>query len=291
VHPFWRSGYAPDSLYAGFRRMLAEPTRQEQLAEVRHDLEAASADPYDSHPTLGARIAAAAELPELDSDVDDRSARELLRDADVVEAVMSDRISGQHLGVQPRHVLWEDAGAVVLAPAQRHEAASVLRIITETGHRRGESPPTLDDLIELAAGPDWRTVADAIAPPADDAAPDDVDEQRRELIAAAVTKVIAAAMVDAGTATWRLSWSGPNELVRQSGQQIRVHDWVLPVIGTPTALPALRGQLRRVKVPADWVPLPVRTAPRAAVSEPDAHPSPAASAAAVARRPRRGAGR
>lgn len=35
VVPLWQAGLAPQDVYAGYRRLLAEPTRQSQLDEVR----------------------------------------------------------------------------------------------------------------------------------------------------------------------------------------------------------------------------------------------------------------
>jgi Zn-dependent protease with chaperone function len=58
VAPLWEQGTTPADLFDGYRRLLAEPGRQEEMAQVLAAELAAAADPYDSHPSLAERLAA-----------------------------------------------------------------------------------------------------------------------------------------------------------------------------------------------------------------------------------------
>lgn len=103
VVPLWQAGAAPQDLYAGYRRLLAEPTRQSQLDEVRASAPQADADdPYDSHPSLAARVAHVRQLPDRDAPGDDRSARALLRNAPAAERQVTDELGVRVLGALPQ---------------------------------------------------------------------------------------------------------------------------------------------------------------------------------------------
>jgi hypothetical protein len=103
VVPLWQAGTAPQDLYAGYRRLLAEPSRQSQLDEVRASAtQEEPDDPYDSHPTLAARVDHVRQLPDRDAPGDDRPARALLRDARAAERQVTDELSVRVLGALPQ---------------------------------------------------------------------------------------------------------------------------------------------------------------------------------------------
>ncbi|MDX6287226.1 MAG: hypothetical protein QOG53_2711 [Frankiales bacterium] len=255
VAPVWRAGQAPTNLYAGFRAMVAEPSRQAEMAEVRAELEGSPGDPFDSHPTLGARIVAAKTVPDTAIASASHPARELLFDADTVETDMTDRISRQATGREPtERVDWDDAADTVFAPTLRRQAAAVLTLIPAAKVQHRPDTPCLSDLIDLAASSNWRMFADDIAAPTADASADDNDDQRRRLITVVLAEVIGPALVDAGAAEWELSWSGPIRLVNRRGRDIYLSNWVRPIIGNPAAAKKLYRKLRAAKVRLDWSP-------------------------------------
>jgi Zn-dependent protease with chaperone function len=92
VVPLWQEKRYPDNLYAGFSSFLDDSERRDQIAgyvERVRDRE----DRYDSHPSLGRRLAQIAEGKE-GAVPDRRAARELLVDPDSAERQMSRIVSG-----------------------------------------------------------------------------------------------------------------------------------------------------------------------------------------------------
>jgi Zn-dependent protease with chaperone function len=103
VRPLWQTGAAPQDLYAGYRRLLADPTRRSQLDEVRTSATQEEADdPYDSHPSLAAWVEHVGQLPDRDAPGDDRPARALLRDAPAAERQVTDALNVRVLGALPQ---------------------------------------------------------------------------------------------------------------------------------------------------------------------------------------------
>ncbi|MCL2553512.1 MAG: M48 family metallopeptidase, partial [Actinomycetia bacterium] len=95
--------------YGGFRHLLADPERGEELAAMRADLPEEEQSPYDSHPPMAERVRLIEELPD-DGRPDDPSAPaalSLLRDrAAVLAAVESATLVAEVAGF--RRVEWAD---------------------------------------------------------------------------------------------------------------------------------------------------------------------------------------
>ncbi len=67
----------PAEIFGGFASLLAEPSRQADLDELRQDPTAEAPDPFDSHPAIRDRIAAIEALPPDGRPVDTSDARAL----------------------------------------------------------------------------------------------------------------------------------------------------------------------------------------------------------------------
>ncbi|QRP46506.1 M48 family metalloprotease [Amycolatopsis sp. FDAARGOS 1241] len=197
----WRAGYLPARLAEGYRQLLADEHRAEELAEVRRNPPQHDVSPYDSHPATLERIAvleAAPRVPVLPGGA--RPAAAILRNAEAVldagmltglsdEARKKKRTDWQTVvDVGMRNEFFENAGKIA-----RGRSMSSLLDALDNGK--------LDEL----ADPDVKVPANA-GPRA-----------RRELLGASartrLSIVVTSALAASGAARWRLSWSGPAELV------------------------------------------------------------------------------
>ncbi|MBW3630246.1 MAG: peptidase, partial [Gemmatimonadetes bacterium] len=78
VAPLLHANTRPDNLYSGFRSLLSDESRRDELAQLRDELERETTDPYDSHPALPDRLAQLEDLPPGEALSDTRPAREVL---------------------------------------------------------------------------------------------------------------------------------------------------------------------------------------------------------------------
>ncbi|GIF64318.1 hypothetical protein Ais01nite_23530 [Asanoa ishikariensis] len=73
VEPGWTARFAPDDLFGGFGALL--DARTDALATLREREPEVSGSAWDTHPPIGARVAAMADAPEIDRAPDTRKAR------------------------------------------------------------------------------------------------------------------------------------------------------------------------------------------------------------------------
>ncbi|MBW3595570.1 MAG: M48 family metalloprotease [Actinobacteria bacterium] len=131
VAPLWHANKRPANFYSGFRQLLQDPTRQEQLrnlAESSRDFE----DPYDSHPSLERRIDHLKELPP-GPPPQPTPARDLLSDPERTEQQMTEVVSARALGNGAAPVADWDAVAPAVVDVVK-ERADAFR---EVGAQRG----------------------------------------------------------------------------------------------------------------------------------------------------------
>jgi Zn-dependent protease with chaperone function len=114
VTPVLEAGRRPP-VVAGFARFLGSAgVEKAAAARLEQDLAEAKADPYDSHPTLSERLAAAEAFPPGDPD-DSPPALSLLRDPDAVEETLLAFLFGREALAELHDVRWEDVGTEVYA--------------------------------------------------------------------------------------------------------------------------------------------------------------------------------
>ncbi|MBE8522025.1 M48 family metalloprotease [Amycolatopsis sp. H6(2020)] len=192
----WDAGYLPDRLAGGFRSLLADEARAEEFDRVRQNPPPEEISRYDTHPPTAERIAAIEALPEVPGRPDGgHPASEILRDAaTTLETAMvsdfSDKAKAKHrigwdrlvdLGV--RHSVTRAAGEI-LGPGRT--LAQALDLIDA-----GRAAELADPELELPARPEL-------------AAPS---------VRARLSIVVEAYLAEAEVAHWKVSWSGPPELV------------------------------------------------------------------------------
>lgn len=257
--PLLQAGHRPADLASGLAALLAEDRSLQQLQAEHED---GQVDPWASHPPTPVRIARVAALPETEVNApDERRARCLLRDPERWIRSSNERWLASVVKVeQMTPASWDQWGEVVVAPEQRARAASVDAALAGLGLPRG-----LDGLETALQNHRDREVAAALISAGwRGGGPD----EREAVLRAAVTAVAARDAVDEGGFRWRVSWSGPVELVRPAGERLALGDLVER---------ALQGQ---------WAPLReaigAGDGPAARVTaEPDVSPAPGALAAAA----------
>jgi Zn-dependent protease with chaperone function len=93
----------PYDVFGGFIGLLAEPSRQSELEQMRQKPAAESPDPYDSHPPMTERVAALAALPHAGEPPQDSGLRAigiLANPGNVLAAVAMQALQKQVIGKQ-----------------------------------------------------------------------------------------------------------------------------------------------------------------------------------------------
>jgi Zn-dependent protease with chaperone function len=210
----WDAGVLPlaEEFYGGFRSLLSNPKRQQELAGIRQELPVQPTTPYDSHPPMPERVAALEALPADGRTVTgaELPASALVRDLDqLFAAVAATALPPQAAG--KRTVGWNE---LTVAAGQ---AALVARssFLTEAVQQAWGRPLTgLPDLLDgIDAGQ-----LDAIAAqlPTTEAATGATGRAAREIARTAarhaVRPLVLLALVDSGRARFVHSWDEPLHL-------------------------------------------------------------------------------
>ncbi|MFA1542904.1 M48 family metalloprotease [Actinomadura monticuli] len=245
--PGSRYGLAPADLFGGFRALLAEPSRQEEIRTTLAKPE--KRDPYDSHPTLADRLTAIAACPEPSGLVpDERPATALLADP----AAVRERLRTALFGADATALGWDELAARIESMGA---AETGLDLLTAAERVTGTSPANLGtvlDALEQGKGPDlgkevsggtYRT-----------------KRERGELLARHVRALVSSALQASGGVAVRFSWAGdPVSLTGPDGAPVDVEAAVPADLG-PGHVPALRAWLAdRGADPAHRPAPPART--------------------------------
>ncbi|MFD0904022.1 M48 family metalloprotease [Actinomadura sediminis] len=194
VGPATRHGLAPADVLGGFRALLDEPSRRDELAEIL--TRPGRTDPHDSHPTLADRLRAIARCPEpAAASPDARPATDLLTDAAAVRARFHRALFGDAAGLD-----WDELAARLAA---LHTAEDGLRLLAAAERVTGTAPATLGTLltdIEKGHGP---AIADELSGGGTDPA-----DRRAERMLDRLRALTSSALQDAGHLTARSSWTG-----------------------------------------------------------------------------------
>ncbi|KZB83251.1 M48 family metallopeptidase [Amycolatopsis regifaucium] len=224
----WDAGYLPDRFGEGYRALLTDPTRAEQMEELRRNPAEEKTSRYDTHPATRDRVAtleAGAPVPVRARG--ERPATDLLTGAEAMLdqalfTVFSDEARAK------RRTDWHSLVAIGRRHAAAEAAAEVL------GER------TLDTALDLLDAGRHEELADPAEKPPAGAGP----RARRELAAVSVRGrlevVVRAALADVGVARWSLSWSGPSPFTVDGS----LEDLLPSALGKATAAEADTAPLR-----------------------------------------------
>jgi Zn-dependent protease with chaperone function len=242
--PLWHYGATAADFYGGYRALLRDPARQEQLIQVIEQELALPADPFDSHPSLAERLAAIADGPA--ALPLSPGAREVLRRPALSEQAVADRLSRQATG-DPVRVDWTGAAALFARP---HEEAAhrLLSIVGELDGGTGPAP--LGRLLDWLGSADLPRLARAVAGDLSHLPPEQHVEYQEGLLTLGVIGAVSAAVAAHGLATWQVSWAGPVALHGDEGP-LAVDDWVREAL-YDGRLSHLRDRLTAMGVALAW---------------------------------------
>ncbi len=132
-----QGGVLPDDVFGGFRALLDDPQRRRQMLAYRAESPDQEATPFDTHPSLAARLTAIEQLPEVAVTPDNSPALSLLRDPARTSAALQEAwYDGTDLPV----VTWEDA----VAAGARHAQQEC------SGYLLGAAEELTDGLVDLS---------------------------------------------------------------------------------------------------------------------------------------------
>ncbi|WP_147341195.1 M48 family metallopeptidase [Actinomadura logoneensis] len=257
--PLWKAGRYPTDLYGGLRAFIAEPCQREEAEKLREAALARPTGRWDSHPSLGERLALLAELPsagpsglptaEAGLRRGAGSARDLLDRPDDLERVLSLEIAREITGLaDPVPTDWDAAAEVYAAEVVGRAARAMTDAAVRVGGRW--DVPGFDQALELLAAGRGHELVSVSAPGAD--APGDRDPQvvrrRLERVLAFVFMTVLAAEHGG---VWKTSWEARFEL-EWSGTP--VGELVDRALDGPDGVAAVRAELGRPAV--DLTPVP-----------------------------------
>ena len=218
----------PNGLASGFRSLISEPQRQQELAAIGVKQEVAS--PYDTHPPLHERIAVLRGTTTAGPD-DSPPARTLLRNLDAIEASMPGLLLDQPLPA----VSWDEAATRVAAAQAGAATEALLRAATASG-----GTATVSGVLDLLAAGKADELAAALMPQG--SAPD-----RRNALRWALQAVVTTRLAADGKASWTVSWTGAPWQPAGPGFA-KTEAQIDAAVADPDAVPALRRSLERLGV-------------------------------------------
>ncbi|EMD22884.1 M48 family metallopeptidase [Amycolatopsis azurea] len=238
----WDAGYLPDRFGEGYRALLTDPTRAEQMEEMRQNPSEEKTSRWDTHPATRDRVAtleAGTRFPVRSGG--ERQATELLTGAEkmldeALFAVFSDEAHTK------RRTDWQSLVAIGRRYAAAEAAAEVL------GER------TLDMALDLLDAGRHEELADPASKPPAGAG----SRARREFAAASVrgrlAVVVHAALTDVGAGRWSLSWSGPAPFVLDEPLEEQLAPALDEAAAAESDTAPLRALLTAAGVPAGYRP-------------------------------------
>lgn len=198
----------PADVLGGFMGLLADPSRQAELEQMRENPASESADPYDSHPPMAERIAALAALPHHGEPPQDRGARAisiLVNPDDALAAVAMRALRDEAPGKQS--ISW-DGLALATGLHRADQRAAPLR---EVVARLTGQPADLMAFTGMVAAGRLGEVLDAL-PPGEAARRANATgrvarEHAKTELDPMLTSWLASHLVRTGRATWVHSWA------------------------------------------------------------------------------------
>jgi len=156
VAPTVHAGYRPP-LVEGFALFLSEPSVAEVIQRsVEQEVESSETNPYDTHPSLKERIAAAEALPPGADAADSAPALSLVQDVPGLEQALFGQLMGPEQAAGLKPVDWHSAATKVWLPfwekTVRDYAASLTGVTAASLPQLLQSPGELAAQIQRSAG-------------------------------------------------------------------------------------------------------------------------------------------
>lgn len=227
VLPAYDRGHLPEDLFGGFAAYLA--ACREEIRE--RSVEMAPAEPgwWDSHPPIGARIAALRFVPDVPVEADGRPATALLPDVDAAGRQLQAGLF-ERAGI--RLLPWDRLTPTLADQSARGLAHPLFQAATRL---TGRADADLDQLLDLFAADRYADLARELSLTSD-------AEAALAALTAAFEGAVEAAAVDSGAAAWRHTWSGPPELLTTTGEPLPLGELV-ELAADPATVPAARERL------------------------------------------------
>ncbi|GAA1406495.1 M48 family metallopeptidase [Oerskovia paurometabola] len=207
----WENGYAPTSadVFGGFARILE--ARDAELASMREETPDEQHSRWDTHPAIGLRIAAMEKMPEGSVTVDERPASVLVPGFEERSA----QVAGRALNIGTRTAVdWQTLTERSMPQTEQRHADLVYRGAARVA---GQSSADLTTVLELV-----RT--GRLVPLVREFVPEVAEPDAVEAFTPSIETLLGTAAVHSGVGTWRLSWSGPAQLVGPDGEPLPLEE-------------------------------------------------------------------
>lgn len=205
VESGWQAGLAPDDLFGGFGQLLQ--ARRDEIAKLQQDVPDREPSRWDTHPPIGVRIEAMAQLPAGTAGTDDRPAHVLL--ADVPDA--GRRLQSLVIDIGNRQVLpWPEFTHAAIAAGGQRQADGIYRA---AGRFTGDPEPGLATVLDLVRAGRLGEFAEQFFSDAD-------RQEAAARFAGPMEMLLVNAAIRAQRARWQLSWSGPAQFVGVGGEPL-----------------------------------------------------------------------
>jgi Zn-dependent protease with chaperone function len=242
--PFWRRGCDADNAFDGYRALLADPTRQDELARVEAAAHEQVADRYDSHPSLAERVAHAGRFPEGPSaGHHGRPARDLLAQPEDAARRVGRLLTSQITGRQMDRVVDWDASAAEVFAADLHDDGDALLRAAGTVLGRPDEAATLASAVALVEDGRADELAVALTGPLEGGTPAEHAEMRADALRHHLGAAIGSYLAAERGHSWALSWSGPIAMVDGKGKAKDPFALASSLVDDPLSAPRLRRAL------------------------------------------------
>ena len=200
----WGMDLAPtaDEFFGGFQRLLAG--RVDERADIRRELELPTeGSMLDSHPPTAERVAVMEELPDRIPPLpdDDRPASALIS---AFTRLATETAEETFVFGYRERLDWDDLANRVFS---RNDQRAADAIFAAAARLSGQHPATLNTIVELSAAGRTKNLITAVASTLSDG-----------VVSSWFNALVRDAVVRAGAARWRMSWSGPGKLVTPDGE-------------------------------------------------------------------------
>ena len=237
-----------DEFIGGFRHLLADPERIEELDAIRRDLPKREASPYDSHPPMDERVAAIEALPEDGRGRDSGSATEFLHAPATLFGAVA-RSAWKPENNSKQQVDW----ATLLHTAGRARALEQAEPLLSGAAAVSGGSPTLMQVLEVVDRGGLAALCGRLPEPklAKGTTGRLRDEHLRTDFGKRLRSLVEVTVADAGRGGWPLSWSHSHRFefradLLPEGFAARLPGAVEAVVATPPSTGELRELIQQL---------------------------------------------